>query len=106
MAGDLALFSKFTECDPEPVGGIQDGNRGLFATGFGEVRLKAKDDNGNNMPVLLKNVLYVPGICVNLISISHLQAGGLATLFAGEGVRITLPDGQYTRAAQIGRAHV
>ena len=40
MADDLALFFKFTECDPEPVGGIHDGNRGLFATGSGEVRLK------------------------------------------------------------------
>lgn len=56
--------------------------------------LSTKDDNGNNMPVLLKNVLYVPGIRVNLISISNFQAGGLATLFAGEGAHITLPDGQ------------
>jgi histone deacetylase 1/2 len=65
-------------------GGVMYGNQ------MGDVRLKSFDKAGNEVEILLKDVLYLPGMSYNLISVSKLVDDGhrasferIAEVFSG-----------------------
>jgi hypothetical protein len=85
LSGDKAHFIDFVPCAPEPVGGIAGQ---LVAIGVGKVAYICRLDSGQTHRMIIHNVLYVPGIRTNLISVSALARKGFVTTFGKDG-RIT-----------------
>lgn len=98
-----AWFSNYRECVPEPVQGIAGS---IMAVGLGDVTFLANLDDGKKAHILFKNVLHVPDIAANLISISRLARGGLTTEFGGAGARITLRDGALHAKALLNKTNL
>ena len=84
LSGRKEHFLSFVPCAPEPVGGIS-GN--LTAVGVGKVAFKARLDGNDTSRIVMHQVLYVPGIRSNLISISRLGKKGYSSTF-GKDARI------------------
>lgn len=69
-------------------------NHRLSVEFAGDVRLSM--DRGANTPPMLvdvKNFLYVPGLCTNLLSVSQLLTNGCSVIFGRDGCDIRRSDG-------------
>jgi hypothetical protein len=67
--GDKSLFTEFKACFKQLT--VADGAQTLIA-GIGTVRLRMLDDDGIERSVILKDVLYVPALDTNLVSVRQL----------------------------------
>ena len=67
--GDKSLFTEFKACFKQLT--VADGAQTLIA-GIGTVRLRMLDDDGIERTVILKDVLYVPALDTNLVSVRQL----------------------------------
>ncbi|GEM11218.1 gag-Pol polyprotein [Rhodotorula toruloides] len=80
MCGNPRLFTSLRPCTPSPVGGLS-GKNGLKVTGVGSLSVKL----AGGRVVKINRALLVPGITVNLVSISQLyDLHGVTTTF-GKG---------------------
>ena len=53
----------------------------IWSEGIGNVLLKTRNNAGEIVPLLLKNVLYVPSATCSLISVLALRADGHQTIY-------------------------
>lgn len=82
MCGDVNMFSRFEKISPREIE-IADGEK-LVSTGKGEVLLMLRLPDHTHMKVVLDNVLFVPGLSGNLISVRKLTQKGFCVNFEGE----------------------
>ena len=89
LSGQRDHFLDFVPCESESVGGI---GGDIAAVGTGRVALKARLENGKRGTVVLENVLFVPGIRCNLVSVSRLTKRGYEARFAGTSALVSVGD--------------
>lgn len=82
MCNDLSLFTTFSDYDTKEVY-VANGSS-VEAQGVGTVNLKIFIDDGKSMNVNINNVLYVPELDENLISVFKLTKGGFTVLFQND----------------------
>ena len=98
LTGKRGLFKTFRPVS-KVSGRITYGNGGvLHAEGEGTVELKCKVPGGEQL-VILQNVKYVPGMPVNLFSVSKAEATGAEVVFRG-GRSQVVTDGEVTMQAR------
>lgn len=66
----------------------------------GDVKVKLNCAN-RNKDVDIRNVLYVPGLCTNLLSVSTLVQKGLSVNFNSDGCRVIDRDGELLAEASM-----
>lgn len=81
LCNQLGLFNNYTEVDSREVF-LADGNS-VVILGKGSVDLKIYPKNSSPMNVTIHDVLYVPDLEENLISVRRLNEKGLDVLFSG-----------------------
>lgn len=79
MCNDLNLFTSFSDYDTKEVY-VANGSS-VDSKGVGTVKLEIFVDNGEVMNLTINNVLFVPELDENLISVSKLTKGGFSILF-------------------------
>lgn len=82
MCRDITLFSNLETIDPVKIE-IADGKT-IVANKRGVVPLTINLPSGNNMSINLNNVLLVPQLNDNLISVRRLTQIGFSVIFKGE----------------------
>eukprot|EP00794_Sanderia_malayensis_P006281 gene6281-7003_t len=96
MCKDLQAFTDLSELDqPEEIS-VGDGHI-VKATQIGTVKLDIEDDQGQVKRCKLQNVLFVPELAYNLISVPKLTKTGKAVMF-GEPQCTILDDDKKTVA--------
>lgn len=73
-------------------------NRHLKIEAIGNARMTLKVESGGN-PIKVTNVLVVPELCANLLSVSKLTEKGLRVVFDGKCCWITEPDNKLVGTA-------
>lgn len=87
MCGDRDFFVKLNDQQKGQVV-LADGQK-LFTAGVGDGYLHNMKDDGNSQKIKLLNVLYVPQLKGNLISVKKLTARGLEVYFRDNQCTIT-----------------
>ena len=95
MAFDYSLFSNLVRTTPQPV--YMGNNNTLAAKGIGDVPITLVHEGREHRGVL-RNVLYVPGLATNLVSVRQLVEHGFAVNFAKD--RCTIEDSEGTVLAK------
>jgi len=98
MCSNRAAFSKLMEMTPEPV--YMGNNAVVEAVGVGEVPLTIVVD-GREKEGHLANVLYVPELATNLISVKQIVGRGMQVSFAEDRCSIISSDGEVLGRAQL-----
>ena len=75
MSHDKALFTQLTSLRNVQKVILGDG-RNLRALGSGTVELELELPNGNSQRKLLHDILYVPGLSYNLLSVAKMTDTG------------------------------
>ncbi|SGY55114.1 BQ5605_C006g03969 [Microbotryum silenes-dioicae] len=87
MVADWSLFTTYRRTAQTKIGGIAGG---ITAIGIGDVAFVAKSGH----PITLRGVLHMPGLAVNLLSVSRLcDTDRVRLAFTNEGIDIA-KDGQ------------
>lgn len=81
MCNNLKSFRKIQIGTNHPVE-LPDG-RDIFATGIGEILITCINNKGKPQEILIKNVLYVPELDTNLLSVRKLTSLGFDVNFRG-----------------------
>lgn len=68
---NFKVYKTFNQAKP-----IYTGRRTIYAHGFGEVKILARQVSGLLRTIRLHNILHVPSLITNLISISALREKG------------------------------
>ena len=87
MCNDRKLFKGFT-CSSEPVSVTLGDGHALESTGVGDVKLEMKMSNGKTQTCTLVNVLCVPGLAYNLLSVSKASEAGMTAVFSNTECQI------------------
>jgi len=87
MCSDLSLF-KTCDVDHRRTVSLANGQK-LSCEGIGEVFVDCVSGNGDNLPVKLTEVLYVPQLHGNLISVKKLTSKGFEVCFKDKQCVIT-----------------
>lgn len=82
MSGDRSLFQNLRDISPNswPIHGI--GGITLYARGVGTIKLLINSNDGEPTEGEIKDVLYVPDLGVNLVSIVCLDSSGFEISFS------------------------
>jgi transposase InsO family protein len=88
---DRAMFSSFMSIPPRDV--ILGDNRVIKAVGCGTIRVESNVD-GRMIVGTLTEVLYVPDMSVNLLSVSKMTERGLQVHYAGNQCTVTTTSGK------------
>ena len=91
MCNSKEKFVELKTIDPIKVT-LGDGHA-LNAVGIGKVLLDI-EDGIRSRKCNLHDVLYVPDLAYNLLSVSRAGKAGKACVFDGDGCRIVMPDGE------------
>ena len=91
MAGDLSLLEEYSPL-PTPVRIVTAGSEELEAVGAGIVRLEGD--------MYLKEVWYVPGLTLNLISVAKLAADGAQITISKEQLQLKKGSFSFTTTLQ------
>ena len=91
-------FSKLVLTTPQPV--YMGNNAAVEAVGVGEVPITMVVD-GREYQGHIANVLYVPELAANLLSVNQLTAKGLKVTFAKGRCNITSPNGEVLGKAYL-----
>jgi len=86
------MFVNFKAIEKRPI--IAANKRSFYAIGTGDMKVEIPN-GGQTETITLKDVLYAPDIAYTLISIGHIDAAGLSTVFK---------DGKCTISTAKGRA--
>ena len=70
-----------------PIDVVLGDDSAIQATGVGRISVNMHA-NGNSMPVVLQDILHVPELHGNLLSVSHFARHGAEVRFVGEGCSI------------------
>lgn len=89
MTGDIRNLKNVVPC--REMVSLADG-RNLPVQAAGECEFAGCDMDGNRMDVKLKNVLYVPGLSANVMSVSRMVDEGYAVCFGSGDCRILNGD--------------
>jgi len=76
---DPSMFISIKPCKT-PINTAKEGEV-IWSEGVGNVLLKTRDNSGELVSLLLKNVLYVPSATCSLISVIALRADGRQTIY-------------------------
>ena len=87
MCHDETVFAELTMVD-EPVEITLGDGHSLEGRGRGTVVLRMQTDHGKYRNVKLYDVLFVPGLAYNLVSVTKASKGGLTTMFFGDQCEI------------------
>jgi hypothetical protein len=78
-------------------------NETIKAVGMGDVPVRVALKNGNNtsdcINVVFKDVLYVPDIAANLLSVAKITGNGVKVLFNGNECNLVGVNGEYIASA-------
>ena len=100
MTGDDSDFSSFQE-DHQPGAVSLADKSEITCLGRGDIRANIFSGDNGKVPILLKNVLYVPGLKRRLLSISSLTESGAIIIFQGSSCTIIINDKKY----ELGHKH-
>lgn len=78
---------------------LADKSSKLMSTGIGEVKLSCKLSEGETSSVKLLDVLYMPNLSTNLLSVRRMTRAGMRVIFEGDRCMITTADGQLVAEA-------
>lgn len=98
MCSTRDAFSKLMMVTPEPV--FMGNNAMVDVVGVGEVPITTVVD-GKQLEGKLTNVLYVPDLATNLISVRQLISKGMEVTFAKDRCNIISPDGEVLGKAKL-----
>ena len=84
MCNDREQFIDFKDMSNTQEATLGDGHT-LDGTGIGTVKIEALLPDGNTRNCRLENVLYVPKLSYNLLSVSKATEAGTTTKFSGLG---------------------
>ena len=100
MTGERDDFSTF-EDKPRP-GAVSLADKSEIASaGRGDIRANIFSGSDKKIPILLKNVLYVPGLKRRLLSISAFTESGAVIIFQGSLCTIIINEKKY----ELGHKH-
>lgn len=85
MAGSTAKFDGMTFCDEKVL--LADG-RTVMAKGTGRGKIVGVDLDGDSVDMKLKEILYVPGLSTNILSVSQITSSGYGVMFGLTDCRI------------------
>ena len=74
-----SMFIAIRSCKT-PINTAKEGEV-IWSEGIGNILLKTRNNAGEFVPLLLKNVLYVPAATCSLISVNALRADGRQTIY-------------------------
>lgn len=83
---------------------LADGNK-ILSKGVGTGKLKVADQNGEPLTVTLKDVLYVPTLAGNLLSISKITEQGFSVSFEKNGCKIKRNDDAFIDGERAGNLY-
>ena len=86
MSSHCHWFHQFSSL-PKPIKVILGNNSSIPATGQGRILVRMNTGDGHRNAVL-QDVLYVPDLSGNLLSVSHFARRGAEMHFVGEGCQI------------------
>ncbi|NBX97749.1 hypothetical protein EBQ81_02685, partial [bacterium] len=98
MCSNRAAFSRLMEIAPEAV--YMGNNAAVDAVGVGDVPVTTLVD-GVEKEGHLANVLYVPELATNLISVKQMLGKGMIVNFAQDRCSIISPNGEVLGMAQL-----
>jgi hypothetical protein len=75
------------------------------AAGVGDVNLVLTDENGEKVPVTLKEVLYVPKLKMKLVSVSVLDDRGAEVSFKSGVCTVTASNRKFTFGHKVGKLY-
>ena len=105
MKKDLVNFKEFDESDGKRFVELADKSV-VRAEGYGELQVYLFE-NGKKVPILFKEVLYVPRIAKRLISIGQLtKKEGVEVLFKKENVLLRINGRELSFGKQIGNLYM
>lgn len=96
MTGSRRMFQSLEMSNTGRTVLVANNNR-MCVEGVGDVRLSLGTYD-NKQAVVLKDVLYIPDCCVNLLSISTVIKNGYKVIFQGESCTISDSDGLFAVA--------
>ena len=96
MCNDKALFEELRNTESMRVT-LGDGHV-LEATGVGNVKLNMKLSDTKTKLCTLLEVLYVPGLAYNLLSVSKASEAGMTAVFSNSGCHIKTDNGKVIAA--------
>ena len=99
MTGERGDFSRFENVEPGSVT-LADKTE-IASVGKGDVRASIFNGDDEEIPILLKDVLYVPGLRKRLLSISAFTESGATVTFQGKLCSIVVSNQKY----QLGHQH-
>ena len=105
VIGDLVNYRKFDEKDTEEskYAELADGSL-VKAEGQGELHVYL-EENGKNVPVLFREVLYIPKIKKRLISVGQLTGKGAEVVFRKRSVLLRISGRSFTFGEQRGKLY-
>jgi len=87
MTSTRSLFCEFNACKVSDI--IVANGEKLYSQGEGTVKMKIVVDGNKSLDVVLENVLYVPNLNGNLMSVKQLVEKGYGVVFEESGCHLT-----------------
>jgi transposase InsO family protein len=102
MSDQRHLFTNFQNISPntKPIDGI--GGTKLYAHGFGDIKV-TRLSGGIRSTGWLMNVLYVPNLTINLVSVGCVTESGLNVVFQDTSVKIMKNNNIVMTGSRIGK---
>ena len=104
MSGDQNDFEEIEELE-KPVNVKLADKSFIPAEGKGSVRILLVDENGQKVPVLLKNVLYVPKLKKKLVSVSMFDDNGATVIFKNGGCTVIAGGKRFVFGEKVGNLY-
>ena len=104
MSGEAEDFEEIEELE-KPVNVKLADKSFIPAVGKGSVRIVLVDENGQKVPVLLKNVLYVPKLKKKLVSVSMFDDNGATVIFKNGTCVIIAGGKRFVFGEKVGKLY-
>lgn len=86
MSNDKTLFMSIKKIEPVEV--ILGDTHSVYAVGTGNIELKVELENGKEKKITVHDVLFVPKLSYNLLSVSKMSERKKTTIFTGQSCKI------------------
>jgi hypothetical protein len=86
MTNERHLLTDFVNINEKPIT-VAEGGRTISAIGKGTATINIEKVKGNEI-ILVKDVLYVPELATNLLSVPRMEAKGSSVLFSNGNAKI------------------
>ena len=104
VKSDLVDYREFTEDDPKHDVVLADKTI-VRGAGEGDLRVILTDENGEKVPVLLRNVLFVPQLKKRLMSIGQLTKLGAEVTFSDQEVTLRVHGRTFVFGGRFGKLY-